>query len=398
MGETGSSTQTILTQVGRGGESSLQYVNPPIVRGTTVLAKTLEQWRQRAKLPFNAKPQANYGRFGTLTTAAFESAMAELEGAYRSFCFPSGLAACTHSLLAVCKPGSHVLLTDFVYWPLREFAENVLTQLGVEVEFFSSLKTADVLSRFKENTCALYLEAPGSISFEMCEIDELAHAAHQRGAIVLMDNTWATPLLFKPLEHGVDISIQSVSKYIGGHSDCIMGVASCTEKAWDMLSNSVTRFGQTASPDDLYQALRGLRTLDVRLRQHGQSALSVARWLEQQPEVQRVCCPGLASHPGHATFKRLFRDVSGLFSFVFEPMPEEKLAVFFDSLRIIGIGLSWGGFESLVVPLVARPASQIHDDYLKEGQLVRIHVGLENIEDLTNDLQQAFVQMRRYAA
>lgn len=389
--------ETQLTRLGRGQDHSLLYVNPPVVRGTTVLADSLAQWRQRASLRASDKPQANYGRFGTPTTAAFESAVAELDGAYRALCFPSGLAACTHALLAVCRPGGHVLISEFAYWPLREFAEQTLRSLAIEVEFFPELDAEGVAARFRPNTCAVYLEAPGSITFEICDVDHIAEQAHRRGIPVLMDNTWATSLLFQPLAHGVDIAIQSASKYIGGHSDCILGVASCNQDAWELLAGSVTRFGQTASPDDLYQGLRGLRTLGVRLREHGTSALVLARWLESQDEVAVVCSPGLESHPGHEQFKRLFGGVSGLFSFVFKPLSEPQLAAFFDTLRVFGIGLSWGGYESLMVPLTARPGSRLPET-AAGGQLVRVHAGLEHVEDLIDDMERAFTALRETRA
>ncbi len=384
---------TQCVQAGRGPGEDLLYVNPPLVRGTTVLAPSLAHWRARARLDTRDKPQAAYGRFGTATTGAFESAIAELDGAYRALCFPSGLAACAHALLAVSAPGSHILVSEFAYWPLREFAETTLRQLGVQVEFFVEADAAGVASRFRPDTRALFLEAPSSISFEVSAIDEIAAQARARGIWVLMDNTWATPVLFRPLAHGVDIAVQSASKYIGGHSDCVLGVASCTEAAWPLLAGSAVRFGQTASPDDLYQALRGLRTLPVRLREHGQNALALARWLEQQPEVALVRAPGLPSHPDHATFRRLFAGSSGLFSFVFHPCSEEQLGAFFDSLRLFGIGLSWGGYESLVVPLTPRPSS-VASAGGRAGQLVRVHAGLEDARDLLKDLEHAFATMR----
>ncbi len=387
---------TRLTRIGRWEESALVYANPPVVRGTTVFADSLAQWRQRAGLHASDKPQANYGRFGTLTTSAFESAIAELDNAYRALCFPSGLAACTHALLSVCKPGSHVLVTEFVYWPLREFVERTLRGLGIRVEFFSELDAEGVSARFCADTCAIYLESPGSVTFEISDIDQIAQSARVRGIRVLMDNTWATSVLFRPLDHGVDIAIQSASKYIGGHSDCILGVASCNKETWNLLASSATRFGQTASPDDLYQGLRGLRTLEVRLRRHGEAALALARWLDLQPEVAVVLSPGLPSHPGHSRFTRLFDGVSGLFSFVFKPMTEQCLGAFFDSLRLFGIGLSWGGFESLMVPLAARPGSML-PDAARGGQLVRVHAGLESIEDLLDDLRHAFETLRSSA-
>lgn len=293
------------------------------------------------------------------------------------------------------SPGAHILVSEFAYWPLREFAETTLRQLGVTVEFFTGANATDVASRMRADTRAIFLEAPSSISFEVSAIDEIAAQARARGIWVVMDNTWATSVLFRPLAHGADIAIQSASKYISGHSDCILGVASCNEAAWPLLANCAVRFGQTASPDDLYQALRGLRTLPLRLREHGQNALAVARWLEQQPEVAVVRAPGLPSHPDHASFKRLFAGSSGLFSFVFHPCSEAHLGAFFDALRLFGIGLSWGGFESLVVPLTPRPSSTTSAGG-QAGQLVRVHAGLEDVDDLLRDLESAFEALRRY--
>ena len=384
---------TQFVQVGRNLSDTLVYVNPPLVRGTTVLAPTLSEWRERARLPTRDKPRAAYGRFGTPTTAAFEAAIGELDGAYRALCFPSGLAACAHALLAVSSPGSHVLVSEFAYWPLREFAETTLRQFGVEVEFFTEGDAAGVSRRFRAETRAIFLESPASVSFEVSAVDEIAALARSSRILVVMDNTWATPLLFRPLDHGVDIAVQSASKYIGGHSDCILGVASCNEAAWSLLASSAVRFGQTASPDDLYQALRGLRTLPLRMRQHGENALELARWLEQQPEVALVRAPGLPSHSDHATFTRLFSGSSGLFSFVFHPCGEARLAAFFDAMRLFGIGLSWGGYESLVVPLTARPGS-IAGSPQQAGQLVRVHAGLEDVRDLIRDLEVGFAAMR----
>lgn len=388
---------TVLTRTGRLSArndlpAACSYVNPPLVRASTVLAGSLSEWRERAALPPHDKPATNYGRFGTPTTQAFESAIAELEGAHRAICFPSGLAACTVSLLALAPPGSHVLMTDSVYWPVREFAEQTLTALGCTVEFFAEIDAAGIARRFRPNTAVVYLESPGSLTFEVCDVDQISARCHAEGIRVVMDNTWATPVLFRPLEHGVDVSVQSATKYICGHSDCILGVAACNASAWREVATLATRFGQTASPDDLYQGLRGLRTLGVRMRQHGASATTLARWLATRPEVMQVCSPVMEKHPGHAAWKRLYDGASGVFSFVLRPMPEAMLARFFDSLSVFGIGLSWGGFESLVVPV---PSGDTLAMRLTEGrgQLVRIAAGLESVDDLVQDLQRGFDAM-----
>ena len=389
------SPDTVLTRVGRPASavpSALVYANPPLVRASTVLAGSLREWRGRSVLPTHDKPAAAYGRFGTPTTQAFESAIAELESAYRALCFPSGLAACTMALLALAPPGSHVLMTQNVYWPVREFAEQTMVRLGCTVEFFSEIDADGIAARFRPNTSVVYLESPGSLTFEVCDVDHIATRCHDAGIRVVMDNTWATPVHFRPLEHGVDVSVQSATKYICGHSDCILGVAACNAETWREVASMATRFGQTASPDDLYQGLRGLRTLGVRMRQHSSSATHLARWLAARPEVMQVCSPVIEGHPGHAAWKRLYDGASGVFSFVLQPMPEPVLARFFDQLAVFGIGLSWGGFESLVVPLPSTGSLALRSTP-DCGQLIRIAAGLEAVEDLARDLHQAFDAM-----
>lgn len=389
------SDQTRLTHVGR--QRGAAYVNPPVVRASTVLAHSLSDWRRRASLPASGKPVDNYARFGTPTTQAFEQAITELEEAHRSICFPSGLAACTHALMAVARPGAHILMTASVYWPVRAFVTETLSRFGTEVEYIDEPDAGSVAARIRPETVAVYLESPGSVTFEVLAVDEIAAIARAAGLVVIMDNTWATSALFKPLQHGVDISIQSATKYICGHSDTVLGVAACSEAGWAVLSRSAVSFGQTASPDDLYQGLRGLRTLAVRLAQHGESAHRLATWLASRPEVLAVYSPVLPDHPGHDNWKRLYHGASGLFSFVLAGDDEVRLDAFFRSLKVFGIGLSWGGFESLLVPL---PMPQV---VATRGlgdacQLVRLHAGLEACEDLIDDLAQAFAAMAMASA
>lgn len=385
-------TGTQLIHVGRPRADALGggYVNPPLVRGTTVLAPSLATWRERGRVPTHDKPTDTYGRFGTPTTQAFEEAMASLENGYRSLCFPSGLAACSHALMAFARPGAHVLIADGVYWPVREFASEVLAALGCEVEYFSELTAAGVAQRLRPETAVVYLESPASLTFEVSDVDQIAERCRRAGVRVVMDNTWATPLLFRPLDHGVDVCVQSATKYIAGHSDCILGVATATREAWEPLASCATRFGQTASPDDLYQGLRGLRTLDVRLQRHGENALHLIEWLQSRPEVAAVYSPVLAHHPGHAAWKRLYRGASGLFSFVLRLPHERALDAFFQNLRLFGIGLSWGGFESLALPMVPAGATVVPAGC----QLIRMHAGLEASGDLIDDLQRALQAMR----
>ena len=279
-----------------------------------------------------------------------------------------------------------------VYWPVRAFVTETLVRLGTEVEYVDQLDAARLARLIRPETVAVYLESPGSVTFEVLPVDELAAVARKAGALVIIDNTWATPVLFKPLQHGVDISVQSATKYICGHSDTVLGVAACSEQGWEALSCSAVGFGQTASPDDLYQGLRGLRTLDLRLRQHGDTATRLAHWLQARPEVRAVFCPALPDHPGHDSWQRLYAGTSGLFSFVVGDADEHRLDAFFRALRVFGIGLSWGGFESLLVPL-PMPDVAATRGLTGKCQLIRIHAGLEAFDDLIDDLQRGFEAM-----
>lgn len=359
-------------------------VNTPIYRGSTIISTSLEQWESR-KRPDN--PYASYGRFGTPTTGALEEAMAEAEGGFRSIVLPSGLAACTHAILALVSTGDHVLLPDSVYGPTRAFSERVLARFGIEAEFYDPCIGAGIATQMRKNTRVVFVEAPGSGTFEMQDIPAIAAQAHAVGAYVVMDNTWATPLFFKPFEHGVDVSVQAGTKYIVGHSDAILGVATANERAWPLLQKGVQDFGQTIGPDDIFLALRGMRTLPLRMQQHWATGLHLAQMLQQHPLVERVMHPALPQDPGHALWKRDFSGASGLFSIALRPMERQALATFIDSLQLFGIGLSWGGYESLVLPMDApRRNTQTWD---LKGPLVRIHAGLEDAGDLAADLCQA---------
>lgn len=375
---------TMLVHTGRTPDAFGGLVNTPVCRGSTILANTLEEWEAR-KQPSN--PMASYGRFGTATTRAFENAIAQLEGGVASIVFPSGLAACTHTILAVARPGDHVLVTDSVYGPTRQFAQRVLARMNIDVEFFDPLIGGDIRKLLKPRTSVVYLESPGSLTFEVQDVPAIAEEAHRVGAYVILDNTWASPLYFNPFIHGVDISVQAATKYIVGHSDALLGVATANERAWPLLQTGAQDFGQIAGPDDIYLALRGMRTLAVRLRRHQESAVALAQGLAPHRAVARVLHPALPSDPGHVLWRRDFRGASGLFGLVLKPMSSAALSTLFSRLQLFGIGLSWGGYESLALP-VDKPVRTVRPLEL-DGPLIRIHAGLECAQDLLADFSEA---------
>lgn len=376
---------------GRDPERHGGLVNTPICRGSTILADSMQAWRQKKTSHAEGNLKAGvYGRFGTATHHALQEALAELEGGYASLLYPSGLAACSNVLLALLSAGDHVLYSDSVYSPTRQVLNSTLKRFGVEATPYDPTIGAGIAGLIRPNTKVVYVESPGSETFEIQDVPAIAEVARRHSAWVVMDNTWATPLYFKPFEHGVDISIQAATKYITGHSDAILGVATCTEQAWPLLASAWEQFGQTAGPDEAFLALRGLRSLKPRLAQHWASGEKVARWLEARDEVAAVLHPALPSHPGHALWKRDFLGACGLFSIVLEPAPATAVDTFIDSLRLFGLGLSWGGYESLAIPFepLRQSVRRPHD-----GVGIRIHVGLEDPDDLIEDLEQAFEAM-----
>ncbi|MDR0278270.1 MAG: cystathionine beta-lyase [Paucimonas sp.] len=383
---------TRLTHAGRDPASHGGTVNTPLYRASTFVwpsARTLPDYLQRADDPHLR--EHIYGRNGNPTTAAFEDAVAALEGGFRSLVMPSGLAAIAGAVLALVKAGDHVLVTDNCYGNARQLFERVLPEMGVTVEFFPPLLGSDIATLMRAETRLVYAEAPGSNTFEVQDIPALARVAHAHGALLVMDNTWATPLFFKPFVHGVDVSIQAATKYLVGHSDAMLGVITTSEALYSQVRERVRLLGYIAGSDDAWLGLRGLRTLGVRLRQHQRSALAVARWLTTRPEVLKVLHPALPDCPGHALFQRDFLGASGLFGVVLRPVPEAALHAFLDGLQLFAQGASWGGFESLIRIAHGRrrfPGS------LPDGPLLRLHVGLEAVEDLIADLDRGFARLR----
>ncbi len=380
-------TATKLVSAGRDPRSYHGFVNPPVYHASTVLYPNAEDF-----LAHRARYQ--YGRRGTPTTEALELALQELEGPQCAgvSLLPSGLAAISAALLSVVRAGDHVLVTDSAYGPTRNFCGQILSRLGVTTSYYDPGIGGGIAELLQPNTRAVYLELPGSLSFEMQDVAAIAKAAHANGTLVLMDNTWATPLYFRPLDHGVDLVIQAGTKYIGGHSDIMLGTVSANAATVAELKNTVRLTGLCEGPDDVYLGLRGLRTLGIRLDRHFQSGVAVARWLEARPEVLRTLHPALPSHPGHALWKRDFTGASGLFSMVLKPVPKHAYHAFVNTLELFGIGASWGGYESLAIPFDCTPL-RTATHWEPGGPTVRFHIGLEAVEDLTADLERGFAAL-----
>ncbi|HEV7252641.1 MAG TPA: cystathionine beta-lyase [Mesorhizobium sp.] len=371
---------TRLAHSGNDPHDFFGFVNPPVVHASTVLFPDAATMASRAQ-------RYTYGTRGTPTSDALASAIDALEGSAGTIVVPSGLAAVTVPLLGFLGAGDHLLVTDSVYGPTRHFADTMLKRLGVETEYYDPHIGAGIANLMRSNTAVVFTESPGSNTFEVQDIPAIAEAAHARGAVVMMDNTWATPLFFKPLDHGVDVSIHAATKYPGGHADVLLGTVSANETCWPRLLEAFLTLGTPAGPDDAYQVLRGLRTMGVRLERHQGSALAVAQWLEEQPGVAAVLHPGLPSHPDHALWKRDFCGASGVFSIVLQHEGRKAAHAFLDALEIFGLGYSWGGYESLAVHCnlgdrtLAKPPGG--------KSVIRLQIGLEDVDDLKADLAEA---------
>ena len=381
---------TLTTHAGRDPQRYAGLVNTPVFRGSTVLFPDVESYEHRD--PDNYKSM-RYGIHGTPTTFALEEAVAQLEGGHAAVALPSGLAAIVAALAPFAKQGAHILMVDSVYGPARNFCEKRLKPFGVEVEYYDPLMGGTIARLIRPNTTAVYCEAPGSLTFEMQDLPAIAAAAHAKDIPVLADNTWGTPFFFRSLEHGVDVSIHAGTKYIVGHSDALMGSVVTNEKYWLPVRRAVADYGYCVSPDDCYLALRGLRTIGVRMRHQQQSALTVARWLQTRPEVLRVLYPALESDPGHALWKRDFTGAASLFGVILKPVADDAVAEMIDELKIFGIGSSWGGFESLCIRANAAKG-RTATKWSPGGPLIRLHIGLEDTADLIADLERGFAKLK----
>jgi cystathionine beta-lyase len=380
---------TRVIHAGREPKRFLGAVNTPVFRASTILFPTLADLERATRGEYEG---LTYGLHGLPTVHDLQVALAEIEGGAGALVVPSGLAATTLPLLALASPGDHVLVTDSVYGPTRRFCDNHLRRLGVDIGYYDPLIAGGIARLLQPNTRIVFTESPGSLTFEVQDLRAIADAAHAGGAVVVLDNTWATPLGLRAFDHGVDVSVHAATKYIGGHSDVLLGAIVANAKTLPALSRLWTDIGVTPSSDDCFLALRGLRTLAVRLARHQTSALRVAQWLELRPEVEQVLYPALPGAPGHALWKRDFALASGLFGVVLKPVTHDRLAAMFDGMRLFGMGWSWGGFESLIIPIWperSRSATRWHTN----GPCIRIHVGLEDCDDLIADLADGFARL-----
>ncbi|MFQ6755876.1 cystathionine beta-lyase [Cereibacter sphaeroides] len=378
---------TILTHAGRDPARHLGAVNTPVYRASTILFPTL------AALEAKEGTKLRYGRRGTPTTHALEDAVCALEKADRALLAPSGVSAISTILMSFAEPGAHILMTDSAYGPARKFCEFTLRRFGVETTYYDPTVGAGIEALIRPETKLIWMESPGSQTFEVQDVSAIAEVARRHGIVTAIDNTWSGGYFCQPLTQGVDISIQAGTKYISGHSDLLLGTIACRAEHYDRLRETYLRFGVCVGADDAFLALRGLRTMAVRMAHHHESGLEVANWLLQQEEVCRVMHPGLPGDPGHTLWQQQFTGASGLFGFVLRPVDRPALGRMFDGLSLFGMGSSWGGFESLLVPSnpsVYRTATT----WAPGGQTVRIHVGLEDPADLIAELRAAFDRLR----
>jgi len=382
-----SGVETLLTHGGRELDEQLGFVNTPVFRGSTVLYKSLDELEGRTL-------RYDYGRTGNPSTRAVEDLVTQLEGAAGTVLAPSGLAAISVALLSALSSGDEFLVTDSAYEPTRLMSNDILSRLGIGVRYYDPRIGAGIADLIGPNTRAIFVESPGSHTFEVQDLPAIAKAAHAKGASVIVDNSWATPLYYRPLDLGADIVVHAGTKMFVGHSDAMFGTISANAGAWERLKLTHRRMGICASPDDAFLAARGLRTLAIRMKEHSARGLALAGWLEQQPEVLHVLHPGLPSHPDHALFQRDFTGSGSVFSVIFKERPRTSLAAMVDNFALFGMGYSWGGYESLFLP--TKPHTmRTAVPWTQPGQLARLHVGFEDLDDLKADLRSG---LDRYMA
>ena len=382
---------TDVVHLGRDPRRYLGAVSTPVFRASTMLLPTMADLERASRGAYDG---VSYGLHGLPTITDLQRALADLEGGHAALVVPSGLTATTLPLLALLKPGDHVLVTDAVYGPTRRFCDNHLRRLGIDVEYYDPLLGGGIAGAFHDNTALVFAESPGSLTFEVQDVPAIVSAAHAHGVKVVLDNTWATPLGFRAFDHGVDVSVHAATKYIGGHSDVLLGAIVATAATFPALHRLWTDMGVTPSSDDCFLGLRGLRTLDVRLARHAASAMEIATWLSRRPEVREVLHPALPGDRGHALWTRDFCRASGLFGVVLQPVPPSAIAKMLDGMRLFGLGWSWGGFESLMIPTWPE-RSRTATAWNPGGPSLRLHIGLEDPQDLIADLEDGFARLRR---
>lgn len=387
--------QTKFVTAGRDKKWTNGVVNPPVQRASTVVFDTVAE--KHHAMVNRANKTLFYGRRGTHTHFAFQDAMVEIEGGAGCALFPCGTAAISNAILSFVETGDHILMVDTCYEPTRDFCNTIMKKMGVSTTYFDPMIGEEIESLIQPNTKLLFLESPGSITMEVQDVPTLAEIAHKHDIIVMLDNTWSAGVHFSPFEHGVDISIQAATKYIVGHSDVMLGTAVANEKHWDQLREQSYLMGQCVSPDDAYLGLRGIRTLDVRLKQHAQNSLKVAEWLANRPEVDHVRHPALDTCPGHEFFARDFTGGNGLFSFVLKTSYPRATTALLDGMTHFSMGYSWGGFESLILANEPKSFNSLRTVANPNftGTLIRVHIGLEDVDDLLADLEAGF---QRYNA
>lgn len=383
-------SDTLLAQAGRRSEWTHGIVNPPVYRASTCLFDTLADLDTAIKNPDGG---LYYGRRGVPTIWALEEALTQLEpGAAGTKLYPSGVAALATALMALCQAGDHILVADNVYDPTRNFCTRTLARYGVEISYYDPLIGADIEKHIQPNTRVIFLESPGSLTMEVQDVPAIVAVARAHGIATIMDNTWATPLYFNAIAKGVDVVMQSLTKYVVGHSDAMGGALTVAPSVWDKIKLQHAQLGQCMGPDEVALALRGLRTLALRLARHDQNARTVAQWLAEHPKVDRVLHPALPSCPGHDFWRRDFTGASGLFSITLKKGARADVAPLVDHLRHFGMGFSWGGYESLILPMEPQKFRTV-TAWDVPGQLLRLHIGLEDPQDLIADLAQGLERL-----
>ena len=383
---------TKLVHLGRGPSSFEGTVNLPVYRASTILSTDMDSYIHRFD-DEKTFTDITYGARGTQNARALGEAVAALEGGYGTVVTASGLSAISVALGALVSAGDHILISDSVYGPTRTFCNQVLSRYGITTEYYAPDIGGAIAELIRKNTRLVFMEAPGSLTFEMQDIPGITRATKEKGVLTLMDNTWATPIFFRPLEHGVDVSIQAGTKYIAGHSDLVIGmITSSREVTHRMMVSHAHNLGDAASPDDSFMALRGLRTLSVRLYRQQESAFKVASWLVEQPQVYRVLYPALAGDPGHALWKRDFTGASSLFGLAIHSEDETAVKAMVDSLQYFQIGSSWGGYE-ILIEFNHMPVTRDRAPWTEKPFMLRVHIGLEDVEDLIADLTQGLARI-----